>query len=405
LGALALGGLLLLVAASDAADFGQAVPKNPVFLTNPALGETDWMGEVATIPGGFLVAWTRSKNSGPVSVLARRFDNKGKPVGAIATIRSAAAGVGGRPELLPLTAKRVAVFWLDQDMLWGAIFELDGNAITGKKQIGKFGDLIHDVVRLSNGNIGVVMVETDISNPLALREKVSLWVLTAALAKVKGPVSAHDGLPADGWNMFDHTIVEKNSGGMIFFRDRASGHLMARAFSNAGAISGVAFRLNNTPMQLGFLSDQVDFQVKAARLSNGRIVVVWVSLEASGADGTDVRARMLDPAGKPLGRDFRVHVSRNGKQFSPDIVPLPNGRFAVLWAKQVNFLDNSLWIRTFNANGAPTGAEQQTEAGTAFVLSTETEAVRLSDGSLVNVLDGFVGGGRMRADGIAKPAP
>lgn len=382
------------------------VPAAPIFLTSPAADETDDRSETVAVPGGFLVAWTRSNTStGEVSVLARRFDMSGEPLDKIAKVRKPAFGVGGRPELLALDSRRVAVFWLESTFLYGGIFDLKDNKITGVKKLGTFGDLIHDVVRLSNGDIALVMVDTDISNPSDVREKVSLTIFSPRLAKRKGPTSVHGkGFEADGWNMFDHTIVDrKNSGGLVIYRDREGGQLFARAFKSSGALSGKAFRVNTTKLQLGLVSDQILFEVKAVRLTDGRIAIAWVSREGAGADGTQVRARLFDAAGEPLGKDFLVHADKTGVQSSPELVALPNGRFAVLWAKQVNGFENSLWVRAFDKDGEPEGPEQVTEDGTALELSRETEAARLGDGSLVNILDGFIGGGRVRAEGIEAP--
>jgi hypothetical protein len=384
-----------------------AVPATPIFLTNPPANNTDWMSEVLATPGGFLVTWTRSRSSPAGSaVFAQQFNLAGKPAKPAVAIRAFAGNVGGRPEVVSLGGTRVALFWLQGTDLNGTVFDLATNKVVSTRRIGTFGDLIHDVVRLSNGQVALVMVVFDGSNPFNLREKVSLTLLSPTLSVVKGPLSVHGaGFPADGWNMFDQTIVDKQTGGIVFFRDRVGGQLFARKFTNAGTLSGAAFRINTTPMQLGPLSEQIRFNVKAARLTNGRIVVAWVSLEAAGADGTQVRARMLDAAGTPVGGDFRVHTVNAGAQFSPEIVPLPNGLFAVLWSTEVNFVNRSHHIRAFNSQGAALGAQQTSETGTMFDLSSETEAARLSDGSLVNVLEGFVGASRMKADGIPNPAP
>jgi hypothetical protein len=118
-----------------------------------------------------------------------------------------------------------------------------------------------------------------------------------------------------------------------------------------------------------------------------------------------VRARILDAAGRPTGPDFRVHTIHTGAQSSPEIVVLPGARFAVLWSSVVNFVDRSHHLRPFTSIGTPLKAQTTTQTGTLFDLSTETEAVRLADGSVVNVLEGFVGAPRMKADGIPNPAP
>jgi hypothetical protein len=238
-----------------------AVPATPIFLTNPPSGNTDWLSEAIATPTGFLVTWTRSRASPAGStVIAQQFSATGRPARPAVTIRAYAANVIGRAEVLSLGGTRVAIFWLQGTDLNGTIFDLATNKVVSTRRIGTFGDYIHDVARLSNGQIALVTVAFDGSNPSNLREKVSLTILAPTLSVVKGPISVHGaGFPADGWNMFDQTVVEKRSGGIVFYRDRVGasfspGSSPMRARSSAARSASTRQRCNSARWTISFAS-------------------------------------------------------------------------------------------------------------------------------------------------------
>jgi Ca2+-binding RTX toxin-like protein len=73
----------------------------------------------------------------------------------------------------------------------------------------------------------------------------------------------------------------------------------------------------------------------AATLADGHVLITWSSDESDGS-GTDpypedVRGRILDSHGTPIGPDFIVNADRAGDQLGATVTALPDGRALVIW--------------------------------------------------------------------------
>lgn len=99
-------------------------------------------------------------------------------------------------------------------------------------------------------------------------------------------------------------------------------------------------------------NNQMDAQV--ATLADGNVVVVWSSL---GQDGSmqGVFARLLSPAGHPLGNEFQVNQYTLNNQRNPAVAALANGGFAVAWISELQRVSSTVDVygRVFNAVGVP----------------------------------------------------
>lgn len=379
------------------------VPAAPRTLTATPAGAFDSHGDVVALPnGGFFVAYTRGLGIG-TSLRARQFGPTGLPVAGKSEVQivASAFGKGVRPKMVLASSSTVAMVWQQGDRVIGGLFNLITNRMGTIRDYGKAGDLVHDLVKLNDGKFAFVHVDdTSIA-----REKVSVTLLSSAMAKIGGPYSMHgNGFALDAWNSFDHTIVSKAAGGgFVFFRDRVTGNLMMRPFGANGAATGGISKVNSTTLRIGTVFDYVRFEVKATRLTGGRIAVVWSGYEFNGANGFEVRARVLSPTGAPIGPDFRVHASSAGSQLNPEVLALPNDRFVVTWVDDANILSRKVTMRTYNANGAPLYAQRVTEGGASFVVSNDTDMALLKDGSIVNLLSGIISLGtanKLKAEGF-----
>ena len=119
----------------------------------------------------------------------------------------------------------------------------------------------------------------------------------------------------------------------------------------AGSPQAVEFQINvYTPNQ----QDWPDVGVDA----NGNFVVTWLSFPQGG-----VFARRFDAANVPRGGEFQVDTYGAGYQTFPAVSVRPDGRFVVAW--QSSLQDSSLYgifVRSFDAEGTPTGPEVQANA-------------------------------------------
>jgi len=149
-----------------------------------------------------------------------------------------------------------------------------------------------------------------------------------------------------------------------------------RLFDVLGAPAGPDFVVNTTAS-----GDQTLPEVTV--LSDGRILVVWVSDAGDGA-GSCVMGRIFEEDGSPSGGEFLVNSTVAGDQTSPEVAALDDGGFLVTWSS-ADGGDGSggcIRARAFDDQASPTGAD--------FIVNTATaggqsgvEALTLSDGRVL----------------------
>ena len=122
-------------------------------------------------------------------------------------------------------------------------------------------------------------------------------------------------------------------------------------------------------------------------LANGRFVVSWTDVSATGGDTSNfaVRAQMFGADGTPIGSEFLVNTTTASSQQEPTITALADGRFVVAWTSFIvtgPFTQgNAIQAQVFNADGTKFGAEALVSSATLGQdLSTITA---LADGSFV----------------------
>lgn len=186
-------------------------------------------------------------------------------------------------------------------------------------------------------------------------------------------------------------------------------------FTPQGGRVGNVFQINATT-QYNQQTPDVD------ALAGGGFAVAWVtenlpSLQAPGSASTSenfanvvvnnihVFARLFGSQGQPLGDEFRVSSSA-AIASGPDVASLENGGFSIAWTQRHETdaaLSYDVFMRRFNAAGAPSGAEfrlNNANAGPQYGVSLETLgndqlAVWTSfgqDGSAEGVFGRFVSG-------------
>ena len=89
-----------------------------------------------------------------------------------------------------------------------------------------------------------------------------------------------------------------------------------------------------------------------AGLSDGRLVVVWVSEQQTGENAVAIFGRLFSSAGAALGDEFRINTSTN-LAANPSVTASASGGFAVTWGEcDLATLHSSGWdiyARTFDA--------------------------------------------------------
>jgi hypothetical protein len=92
-----------------------------------------------------------------------------------------------------------------------------------------------------------------------------------------------------------------------------------------------------------------------AALAGGNYVIVWVSEQERFFNSSDVYARIFTAGGVPVTDEIAVNSGTNMCD-SPDVAPLNDGGFTVVWAQkdeQVPTNNWDVWGRAFSAGGQP----------------------------------------------------
>jgi hypothetical protein len=127
----------------------------------------------------------------------------------------------------------------------------------------------------------------------------------------------------------------------------------ARKMSKTGVCSPVREFLVNQYTQYNQRKPAV------ATLANGQYVICWISEQERFYNSVDVYARVFTAAGIPVTDEIAVN-SGTYPCDTPDVAPLNDGGFTVVWAqKDLGVPTNSwdIWGRAFTASGSPEVAD------------------------------------------------
>ena len=141
-------------------------------------------------------------------------------------------------------------------------------------------------------------------------------------------------------------------------------------------VLGSEFPINTT-------GDDEQLNSNQTVLSDGRILVTWISTENFSDTRFNVRGRYLDANGTPIGSDFLINTVPLGDQnHAPTVVALPNGGAFVAWQSYMPDV-NAYEVRgsIVSANGT-SGADFVVSGPTAISPSMPS-AVMLADGHIL----------------------
>lgn len=144
-----------------------------------------------------------------------------------------------------------------------------------------------------------------------------------------------------------------------------------------------------------------------AELASGTTVVAWEEYDASNAG--NIKARLIDSAGAPIGPEFLVNSVTQSFQARPDISSLPGGGFVITWTdfsaaggSWSNSSDAMVKAQLFSSSGARVGSEQIVNSSTAS-FQGESKVSALKNGGYVIAWQDLSGSGK-DSDGFAVKA-
>jgi len=211
-----------------------------------------------------------------------------------------------------------------------------------------------------------------------------------------------DSLPAP--SQFPAVAMNRQGGFLVaWIQDRGATSLdiHARAYDPAGVPVGPEFRLNE------FLDD-IQAAPNITADGKGDFVVTWWSYGQDGSMYATV-GRRVSAKGQPLGLEFVVNTFTYRQQFLGDVAADADGNFVVAWTNQPAYpTPGNVYAQRFDAAGAPLGAN--------FLVNTSTPGMEIpavamaADGRFVIAYEsdrtgqGDIFARRYTADGAAAGA-
>jgi len=306
----------------------------------------------ADAAGEFVVAWQSYKQGndgcyGPVytgcfSVYARRYDRRGRPLGAEFQVNAATNTTQNSPAVSRRATGEFVVAW-DTDVFYlapGSVrarrFDADGNPISGDLTANThFGVDQFDaaVGTNSTGEFVVVWEQTDLfDSAIYARRYDSSGTPIGSDFQVQAPTSV---------TCTGASVAVADSGEFVVVW-QLSGAIWAQRYDDAGATLGSAFSVTQGGSTL---------QAALARRSDGGFVVAW---NRNTAGTHDILARSFDAAGVPLGNQFKVDATPAGLESRPAIAVDADGDLLVAWqAPDDDGSGDGVFARRLDAFGTP----------------------------------------------------
>jgi hypothetical protein len=134
--------------------------------------------------------------------------------------------------------------------------------------------------------------------------------------------------------------------------------IQARCFTASGFPMGDQFQVNTT-------IEGRQFDAKAGMADSGAFVIVWESESSPGSDDSEksIQMRRYSSACLPLGPQQQVNTFVNGHQRDPDVTVGPNGSSVVVWESFGSPGDDqdgySIQARRYGAAGQAIGQQYQ----------------------------------------------
>lgn len=397
-------------ASDDFESSAAAVSTTPRQLTKPKSGSNDYAGDpyfsaIGTKKGA-LLGWTVLRAQ-PFEITAnvQRIGADGKLDGKPAKLE---AGIlEGMPKFADLGGDKFAVVWKSAGPSFkGAIVDA-GNGKTGKPVsilASQAASFAHDPAKIGKDKLAVVARRA----PGFLDEDTILVILNAKTMKPIGsPKIIEDDVPGPfGLATWEQTITAYDGGAVALFRNKDS--QVTGVPVDAKGKTGKPFQVNSTTLRpFAFASSYTGYRLRGKALDNGGYVVAWAQHDAGSDLPYDIRARVFDRKGKPVGPDFFVNQDLVANQEGPEILPLKKG-FAVAWTDRATLGYVTQVIRYFDDGGKPISDELVTQyfldSGAAAPSTNYAAYARLPKDAYLKIYgSNTTSGAALFADGLPAP--
>ena len=302
--------------------------------------------------GGAIVGWHGTDASG-LSILARRLDAAGTPLGLPFQVNTYTTNHQGRPAIAVEADGDFVVAWQSYGQIGSAYgivarrFDSTGAAATAEFQVGTrtIGQNQGPTVgALANGEFVIAWTgkaEAGFYYPVLARRFDATGVPQAVELQVSDATGGIPFLPA---------IAARGDGGFVIVWESFTGGdpayaVLVRRYDSAGVALGPAF-----PVSPGGSNPQSEAAI--AMDSSGEFVVAWQSYAYAPNTGS-VYARRFDSSGSGIGTEFQINTFTGAVDQFPSVATDGSGHYTIAWYRsvidtaQMQFVDHAIHARRF----------------------------------------------------------
>ena len=190
-------------------------------------------------------------------------------------------------------------------------------------------------------------------------------------------------------------VTALSNGGFAVTWSDSSGHdggsgwdIRTQRFDASGSAIGEEILVNS------YISGS-QYVPSVGALSDGGFVVTWEDHSSGSHGGTlhDVYGQRFDSNGVSVGDEFRVNETQvSGYQYTPEVVGLANGGFAISWRDDDGSSHNDgtgvgsgydVWMRVFDAQGSEVAGEFRVNEAHVSGSQYEPALASLSNGNFI----------------------
>jgi hypothetical protein len=337
---------------------GSKVANGEFIVNTTTTGDQENSSVTALSGGGFVVAWQDGSKTGGdtsgLSIKAQMYNADGTKRGTEVRLNSITSKNQSLPSITALQGGGYVATWEDD---------------SGLNKDGARGGSIKAQIFDASGN-PLHLDSTGKVSEILINKPNMTYVNTAP-----NVIGLSNGGFAVAWQGQTDGTVASNAG-----LDDDDSNIMLRVFDASGN--------PGTQIQVNQKGEEYQQAPKIAQLSNGYIVVTWEDVEdlnvKPGGDPGQIKARVFDQQGHPVGDEFTVNDNATGEQHTPAISALPDGRFIITWTDNnvTGDDDDGIRSRIFSVGGVAGTITDET-------LTSATVNENSANGTVVGTVQGI----------------
>jgi len=284
---------------------------------------------VASLGGKTIVVWNSYRQDGDSGgIFARCVDPNG-PVGQEFQVNSTTAGNQAEPAAAVDRQGRLIVVWrgpwqdLDDQEIVARLFDPNGAPVTDDVHVNAYSQQAQAYPKVAAGPNGrfLVVWQSD-QGPTSTRPCI-LGRLIDGSGQAVGEELVISDTPNYSTRYPDVAAGPDGRFAVCWWEDRTTDGVRVRILDQDGNPIGGSVKVNN----IGASSLS---RPAIAFLPDGRLAVAWDG-DPNRASDDDIRLRILDPNGRPIGEEVVMNTTTSGAQQYPRLAVTADGVVLMVW--------------------------------------------------------------------------